>query len=724
MSEGAGREVGKISIKVTPNLKTFYSDLKAKIEEVERKLKGSIPFDIDIDAAGAKAQMRAVMAELKAEGAKGVAINTRVDSNLIRNQMTKALGGLEDSLSNLGNNASGISEGIGKNGMAGNLALLAVAAAAAAPAVGLIAGVLAGLPSIAVAGGAGIGAIALGLDGIKKAAEPLKPALDALKASVSGVFEQRLTPIFDQLKGVFPVLQTAMAPVANGLSDIAQSLTNVVTSSAGLGAIQRILSETGSLFSQMAPIAASFAQSFLSLANSGANSFGLLLAPLRQFGDGFAAVVQRITSNGAFEGAMKGLSQVLGSVTSLFNRLFESGVTAMGQLGGPLTTLIDGLGNAFVALMPALTSFSGLIGTVLGTALNAIAPAVTALTPAFTTLASTLGTMLTSQLTSLAPVLTQIASALSGALLTAIAAVQPVLPGLLAAFQQLTTVVSGQLAQYLPQIAQSFGQMLGAILPIMPRLLELGAVIATAVIPAVAKLAPVVAGVVGAIAGLVSALSNAEQAFLTMCNNAVAAVSALPGQITAILSGLASTLTSIGTSIMQGLANGIRAGVGLVKAAVEALAGLIPQWAKNILGIHSPSTVFADIGQNVTQGLVNGLKAGAPAATKQMKTISDQLKDAFDPGKLVDMGANFGKANLNQFESDLGFSGNGVVEALQNYGMDFGTGLVKSAISSGLGGPNAATQGSPVTINVSSADEALAMRQNLVNKQALQYKTR
>ena len=56
--------------------------------------------------------------------------------------------------------------------------------ALAAPAVGLVAGLIAGLPSLLAAGGAGIAAFALGMDGIKKAAATLGPQFNALKASV------------------------------------------------------------------------------------------------------------------------------------------------------------------------------------------------------------------------------------------------------------------------------------------------------------------------------------------------------------------------------------------------------------------------------------------------------------------------------------------------------------------------------------------------------------
>src|SRR5690606_37043907 len=94
--------------------------------------------------------------------------------------------------------------------------------ALAAPVLGLVAGLLAGLPSLLLAAGAAAGAVALGWDGIKKAAQTLKPEFDALKKTMSDTFEKGLTPVFQQLKQLFPTLQTGLKQVAEGLIPLAQ----------------------------------------------------------------------------------------------------------------------------------------------------------------------------------------------------------------------------------------------------------------------------------------------------------------------------------------------------------------------------------------------------------------------------------------------------------------------------------------------------------------------
>ena len=71
-------------------------------------------------------------------------------------------------------------------------------------------------------------------------------------------------------------------------------------------------------------------------------------------------------------------------------------------------------------------------------------------------------------------------------------------------------------------------------------------------------------------------------------------------------------LTSIGSNLMQGLANGITAGVGWVMSAITSLAGSMKGAIMGALGIGSPSKVFAGYGLNVTQGMTQGVEKGAP----------------------------------------------------------------------------------------------------------------
>jgi len=76
------------------------------------------------------------------------------------------------------------------------------------------------------------------------------------------------------------------------------------------------------------------------------------------------------------------------------------------------------------------------------------------------------------------------------------------------------------------------------------------------------------------------------------------------------------SMKDLGTRIIDGLSSGIINGIGKVISAIQGVTDALPQWVKDKLGIHSPSTVFAGLGQNIIEGLVQGLQsmAGAPQA--------------------------------------------------------------------------------------------------------------
>ncbi|MFJ5564831.1 hypothetical protein [Lysinibacillus xylanilyticus] len=91
------------------------------------------------------------------------------------------------------------------------------------------------------------------------------------------------------------------------------------------------------------------------------------------------------------------------------------------------------------------------------------------------------------------------------------------------------------------------------------------------------------------------------------------------------LSGI--DLIQIGKDIVNGLIQGIGDMFNGVKRKVEELAGLIPEWAKKILGIHSPSRVMKQIGLWTGEGLVIGLDESSPRVNKAMEDIGNGILD-------------------------------------------------------------------------------------------------
>lgn len=70
---------------------------------------------------------------------------------------------------------------------------------------------------------------------------------------------------------------------------------------------------------------------------------------------------------------------------------------------------------------------------------------------------------------------------------------------------------------------------------------------------------------------------------------------------------LPTTLTGLGSAIIDGLIHGIDAGWQALRSKITSMASSVGNWFKEVLGIHSPSRVFAGFGGNLIQGLVNGI---------------------------------------------------------------------------------------------------------------------
>ena len=530
------------------------------------------------------------------------------------------------SIASLGAAASNASGGMGGLSRAGLITFAVLALAA--PAVGLVAGLIAGLPSLLAATGAGIAAFALGMDGIKKAAATLQPQFDALKASVSGVFESRLTEQFQQLSVLFPILEQGMGRVAGGLMDMMQGFTNVVTSGQGMAQIQGILANTSFMFSMMAPMVEKFTSSFLTLASSGAASFNLLLQPLQNFATGFNDMANRITSNGMFEGAMAGLSQTLDGIFGLFNRLMEVGVTAMAALGGPLQNMLGGFGDLLVAAMPALTSFAaglantiGALGTSLAPAFAALTPVLDAIMPIITQLATTLGgalssavvalappltemvnvlgPVLTTALQSLAPLLGVIAENLGGLLLSAVQALAPIMPQIAETFAMLATAISGTLAQVLPVLVQAFAQLLPVFIELVPPILQVVQAFVP-LIPALGQLVVAALGVVSALTPLIAGFA----AVVTVVALVIAKIVEFAANVVAWVVNAAAGIVSAITSGMQQFVSVIGDGIG---AAVDWFTGLGDKVRAACAGF---GTVLIAAGKALMKGLLDGITAG------------------------------------------------------------------------------------------------------------------
>ena len=96
---------------------------------------------------------------------------------------------------------------------------------------------------------------------------------------------------------------------------------------------------------------------------------------------------------------------------------------------------------------------------------------------------------------------------------------------------------------------------------------------------------------------------------------------------------LGAAALAVGKGIVQGLIAGLEAIPGLLEAAVKGLFHKVIQWAKDALGIKSPSTVFHGIGVNMIQGMIKGVGSMGSylkdAVVKLAKSVPSRAFHAF-----------------------------------------------------------------------------------------------
>lgn len=88
---------------------------------------------------------------------------------------------------------------------------------------------------------------------------------------------------------------------------------------------------------------------------------------------------------------------------------------------------------------------------------------------------------------------------------------------------------------------------------------------------------------------------------------------------------------SIGSSIVNGIHDGLNAGWEWLKSTVSSLAQSLLSTAKSVLGIHSPSKAFRDqIGENIGAGIEEGIGDSEGGLMQRMKNISAGMLQSFN----------------------------------------------------------------------------------------------
>lgn len=668
MAKGPGGfSVGRVSVQVVPDTSKFREKLLAELKKEIKGIKVEIP--VDLDAAKAVAQLKALDSILKKIDGRNVNIGATVSS---KGDLEK----ISRDLSKVGKSASDAASGFSSIGRTGAIALAVLLLIA--PALALIATLLAGLPSLLFAFGFAALAVGLGIEGIKKAAAGFTPTIERLKKSLSATFAKELTQPFIELNKIAPVLDSGLNKIAVSLSGIIKDLIKFATSGQGMAQLNDILQNTAKFFQDLTPAITDGFRAFMFLASEASQEFGVLAATMRRFSAGFLDVVKKVTEDGTLGAALRNLNIVLDSLLDAFNQFFEAGLRAMTVLGGPITVLFTGFTKLIVALMPILTAISKLVFDVFGEAFKQLAPVVEAITPAIQTLGQLLGQLLVGGLRVLGPLLTKLAEIINNILLRAFEALAPFIPTFLSFFEQLGMLVGEFLIVAFEALSPLLGvflrfiqDVLFALAPLLPLILELATIalrtladilvemapelihiaqelfprlleVVKDLVPVVTQFLNIVIEILPYLADLASFLLDfvipAMSALLATVNEVWPSIKLLITDTMNVIQGIINIILGIITGDWERAWNGLKQFLSgawnlmkdTVRFALTAILDMFIGLPTRILGALAglPGSLFGS-GKAMMQGFIDGVKSMAQTAVNSVLSVVDKVRGLF-----------------------------------------------------------------------------------------------
>ena len=144
--------------------------------------------------------------------------------------------------------------------------------------------------------------------------------------------------------------------------------------------------------------------------------------------------------------------------------------------------------------------------------------------------------------------------------------------------------------------------------------------------------------------------------------NAVPALlRAIPGMCVDILRAMMNALAGaveIGANLIKGVWQGIQNMAAWIEDSIFGFFSNIVSGIRSILGIHSPSKVFAGIGEQLVNGFANGIDATADTAIKAAGAMAEAVTNAGTPqfslpGRISAISKSLSQAGLQSGLADV-----------------------------------------------------------------------
>lgn len=320
-----------------------------------------------------------------------------------------------------------------------------------------------------------------------------------------------------------------------------------------------------------------------------------------------------------------------------------------GELLPTLTLIMDGVTKM-------LTGGGDEVAAAVGDLVVSLSGQLTAQAPRMMSVALTFIAALVTGLLSALPDLMGAAVDLVGALLLGIA---DQLPGIITAAMSallgiVATITSPESITLLIQAAMQLMLALArGLITAIPQLIDAVPGIITNLVESFYAMLPEIIGV-----GIEIVIALASG----LVSNAGHIIAAVPRLVETIVRGFLACVKSywnIGKSIVDGIRQGVTEQWQRLKSDVSHLFTGLVDWIKKLLGIHSPSRVFADIGQNMAAGIGDGWASTIGDINRQ---IGESLQPQYVVG--VDMQGLYAQAATLQAAASTG-AGSDVAAVLE-----------------------------------------------------------
>jgi phage-related protein len=428
------------------------------------------------------------------------------------------------------------------------------------------------LQSAASAVGVLVEALAPMLPVIGQLAASLLPALMPLLGAAQTVFAA-LAPVVQTLS---QTLQATLAPILAQLPAIIGPLANMLAGQLVMG-IQLL----GNMLIQLAP-------SFVSLGQS-VGQLMVQAAPLISMIAGLSTQL---------------MSALLPAIQPVINVIITLASALAGQLASTLTNLV----------MPTLRLVTDLLRGDFSAAWTSLKALVSGVVAHFTGTLSRIGSIVGSIVQSVVDRFTWLYNILIG---------NSIVPDMINGIVSWFTRLPGMAFSALASLAGGIARIATTALNRFRSAIVSGA--STAIgfvrgIPGRARAAlSALGGMIASVA--TSAFNRFRSAVTSGASRVVSTARTIPGRIKGALGNAGSILYSVGRNVIQGMINGVKSMAGSLVSAAKGVVDGAVEGAKSLLGISSPSKVFAEIGRDTGRGFIKGL-TGTEA---QIKSTAEKM---------------------------------------------------------------------------------------------------